>query len=71
MTASTFTSLEKINEKYGLQLQIGGVVTVAGRKGVLKRVHAAECVEIRFDDTGERTTVPVTELITKNPDTGL
>lgn len=66
MTISAFTSLEKINEKYGLQLQIGGVVTVAGRKGVLKRVHASECVEIRFDDTGDRATVPVTELTATN-----
>lgn len=62
MATSAFTSLEQINEKYGLRLQIGAVVTVAGRKGVLKRVHASEHVEVRFDDTGDRTVVPTKEL---------
>jgi hypothetical protein len=58
----TFPSIELLNEKHGLSLTVGDVVTVAGRKAILKRAHAGEHVEIRFEDTGERNTIPVTQL---------
>jgi hypothetical protein len=67
MADSVFMSLEQMNEKHGLNLRIGAHVTVSGRQAVLKRVHAEGYVEVRFDDTGERATLPVAQLVTNNP----